>query len=144
MNRHKKPKGSAPYMTDAQARRLGRLLAQARQRKGLTTRQVAEGQDFTHVWVHRIERGEYHQPTPHWLWRLAELLDLDPTRIDRLTSERLTHSIPSLHTYFRLDRDAGDAEIAEIMGAINDIHKKYERRNDDSDDYSDNDTQRAA
>ncbi len=131
-------------MTDAQARRLGRLLAQARRRKGLTTRQVAEGQDFTHVWVHRVEQGKYHQPTPHWLWQLTELLDLDPTRIDRMTDERLTSSIPSLHTYFRLDRDADDAEIAEIKAAINDIHKKYERRNDDSDVYSDKDTRRAA
>lgn len=132
-------------MTEAQARRLGHLLAKARQRKGLTTRQLAEGQDFTHVWVHRVERGEYHQPTPHWLWRLAELLDLDPTRIDRLADERLASNIPSLHTYFRLDRDAGDAEIAEIRAAVNEIHKKYEGgRNSDTDNYSNGNTQRAA
>ncbi|MEN3283359.1 MAG: Helix-turn-helix domain [Solirubrobacteraceae bacterium] len=118
-------------MTEAKAKQLGRLLAKARERQGLTTREVAESQDFTHVWVHRVEQGEFRQPTAQWLWRLAEVLKLDPARIDRLMGESLSSNIPNLHTYFRLGSNASEAEIAELEAAVQAIHQKYERRERD-------------
>jgi transcriptional regulator with XRE-family HTH domain len=115
-------------MTEAQARKVGSLLAKARGKKGLTLRDLAQLTGIPPTTITRVERGEYSEPAPDNLARLAEALELDPARIDRLSSNYLANSLPSVSTYFRSKEKASPEEIAEIEAAVGTIRKKYEGR----------------
>jgi transcriptional regulator with XRE-family HTH domain len=112
-------------MTETQARQLGQLIVSTRERRGLSTRQLVRLADIPQTWLQRLEHGHFLQPSPDRLARLAEILEIDPARIDRLTRNYLADSLPSVHTYFRSKEKAGPEEIAEIEAAIRRIHKKY-------------------
>jgi transcriptional regulator with XRE-family HTH domain len=115
-------------MTEAQARKLGQLITTTREQQGLSVRQLARLTETPHTWLLRLEHGHFVHPAPDRLARLAEVLAIDPVRIDRLTHNHLADSLPSVHTYFRSKEKASPAEIAEIEAAIRRIHRKYERR----------------
>lgn len=115
-------------MNDTQAVRLGRLLAQARKRKGLTLRALTELTGIPHVWLTRAERGFFNQPAPERLAKLAEVLDIDPERLDRASRGHLSSSLPSVRTYFRAKFDLAPEEIDQIERTIKQIKRKQERR----------------
>ncbi len=115
-------------MTEAQSKKLGELLIRTREAKGLSLRALAEQVDVDFTWLARIEQGRFTSPAPDRLVRIAEVLGIDPARIDRLTHNYLADSLPSVHTYFRSKEKASPEEIREIEAAIQRIHKKYERR----------------
>jgi transcriptional regulator with XRE-family HTH domain len=115
-------------MTQAQAKNVGSLLAKARGKKGLTLRDLAALTGIPFATIARVERGEYSEPAPDNLARLAEALELDPARIDRVGGNYLANSLPSVGTYFRSKEKASPEEIAEIEAAVGTIRRKYERR----------------
>lgn len=115
-------------MTEAQAKRLGELLARHREKQQLSLRTLADRADVDFAWLGRMEQGRYAQPAPERLVRLAEALDIDPVQIDRVSGNYMADSLPSVRTYFRSKEKATPEEIAEIEAAIRRIHKKHERR----------------
>jgi transcriptional regulator with XRE-family HTH domain len=115
-------------MSESQAKQVGALLARAREQQGLSLRDLAERSDTSYHWLSRIEQGKFTHPAPDRLARLAEVLAIDPVRIDRISHNYLADSLPSVHTYFRSKEKASPDEIAEIEAAIRRIHRKYERR----------------
>jgi transcriptional regulator with XRE-family HTH domain len=117
-------------MNDSQAARLGRLVAAARARKGLSLRAVAEMTGVPHLWLSRVEHGSYNQPAPERLTRLAELLDIDPERLDRVSAGHLSNSLPGVRTYFRSKYDLTSSEIDEIERTVTEIQRNHERRDD--------------
>ncbi|MGA2454252.1 MAG: helix-turn-helix transcriptional regulator [Solirubrobacteraceae bacterium] len=116
-------------MNDAQAARLGRLLAQARRKKGLTLRAVAEVADVSHLWLSRVEQGFFNQPAPERISRVAEALDIDPERINRITKGHVANNLPGVRTYFRSKFDLTPGEIDEIERTVSDIQRNHERGN---------------
>lgn len=115
-------------MTEAQAQKVGALLAKARTAKELSLRQVEELSGIAKTTLAKIEQGGYAEPAPDSLLRLAEVLGIDPARIDRVSGNYLAKSLPSVGTYFRSKEKASPEEIAEIEKAVAAIKRKYERR----------------
>lgn len=115
-------------MNDAQAVRLGRLLAKARKRKGLSLRALAELTGYHHFWLYRVESGFYSQPAAERVTRLAEVLDIDPERLDRVTRGHLSSSLPGVRTYFRTKLELEPEEIDKIERTIQQIKRSRERR----------------
>ncbi len=115
-------------MTEAQARKVGALLAKARAAKGFSLRDLEEASGIPKTTLGKIEQGAYSEPSPDNLARLVEALEIDPARIDRVSRNYLANSLPSVGTYFRSKEKASPEEIVEIEAAVNAIRKKYERR----------------
>lgn len=88
-------------MTTTQAQRLGAVIAKARARKGLSVRALAAQAGVGYAWITNVEGGQYLAPAPARLARLAEALDIEPARLDRLMQGAVADSLPELPTYFR-------------------------------------------
>jgi transcriptional regulator with XRE-family HTH domain len=113
-------------MTEAQARQLGTLIARTRERKGWSYRQLAAESDIPQTWIVNLERGVYASPAPERLARLAEALDIDPERIDRITRGYLSGSLPQVRTYFRSKyADLSDADIGKIESLLDELHDEH-------------------
>ncbi len=115
-------------MTTAQARRVGTLLMRARTEKQLSLRHLTQETGIPPTTITRIEQGDYRDPAPEKLARLAEALGIDPARIDNLSGNYLAASLPSIGTYFRSKKKASPEEIAEIETAVDAIREKYEKK----------------
>jgi transcriptional regulator with XRE-family HTH domain len=110
-------------MTKAQAQQLGKLIARTRERKNLTYRHLAGEIGADPTWIVRLERGEFASPAPERLARLAEVLDIDPERIDRIAGRHLSKSLPGMRTYFRaLHSDLSDADIEKVEALVAELH----------------------
>jgi len=101
-------------ITTIQARKLGTLIAKARARKGLSVREVAERLGVSKGWVGELEQGRYLDPSPDRLARLAEMLDIEPGRIDRITKGSVSGSLPGIRTYFRAKYDLTPDQIERV------------------------------
>jgi transcriptional regulator with XRE-family HTH domain len=114
-------------MNDLQAVRLGRLLANARRHKGLSLRATAELAGVPFLWLSRVEHGTFNQPAPERLTRLAEVLDIDPERLDRVTKGHVSSSLPGVRTYFRSKFDLTADEIDRIERTVTEIQHNHQR-----------------
>ena len=65
-------------------------------------------------WIAELENGRYLDPAPDRLARLAEVLDIDSGRIDRITKGAMTEGLPGARTYFRAKYDLKPEEIAKV------------------------------
>jgi len=101
-------------MTHLQAKKLGSYIATARRGRGWSYRQLEEQTGLPRSWMFRIERGDYTAPDPARLTRIAEMLELDPERIDRLTHGQVAASLPTVRTYFRAKYDLAPEQLDRI------------------------------
>lgn len=106
------------------AQRLGELLAQARTRKGLSIRAVAELVDISATWINDVERGRFPNPAPDRLARLAEALDIPAARIDRITKGAVSSGLPEMRTYFRAKYDLSPAQIEQVERYVRRLRSK--------------------
>lgn len=118
-------------MKQQQASRLGALIARARQARGLSYEALARQTGFNHAWLHKLEHGRIVDPAPDRVARLAELLDIDAARIDRMTGDHVSRSLPSPRVYFRSRDKLGPAALDELETTVARIIRKYERRSND-------------
>jgi transcriptional regulator with XRE-family HTH domain len=112
-------------MTEAQARQLGKLIARTRERKGWSFRQLVRESDIPQTWIVKLERGDFASPAPERLARLAEVLDIDPERIDQITRGYLSESMPEVRTYFRSKYDLPDGAIGQIEDLVTELREEY-------------------
>jgi len=112
-------------MTDAQARNLGLLIHNARVAHGLSFRALAAITDVPLVSLKRFEDGVYNDPSPAQIARIAEALDIDPARIDRVSRDHLASSMPTMRTYFRSKEKLSAEALDEVERAVADIRAKY-------------------
>jgi transcriptional regulator with XRE-family HTH domain len=101
-------------MTPSQAKQLGAVIAKARARSGLSIRELAGQLEVHASWVGFLEQGRYVDPAPDRLARIAELLDIDSARMDRLTRGAVAEGLPELGTYFRAKYDLSPAQIEQV------------------------------
>lgn len=102
-------------MTPTNAKRLGQMIANARKRRGLSMRALADKLSISFAWLKQLEDGEYLDPSPDRLARIAEALDIEPARIDRLARGAVADSLPGMRMYFRAKYDLSPKEIDQIV-----------------------------
>lgn len=117
-------------MTEAQARQLGKLIARTRERKGWSFRQLASESEIPLTWILKLERGDFASPAPERLGRLAEVLDIDVERIDRISRGYLSGSLPEVRTYFRSKYDLSDAAIGRIEDLVAELREEHGGKGD--------------
>lgn len=113
-------------MTEAQARQLGKFITRARERKGWSIRQVAREIGADPAWILKVERGDYASPAPELLARVAEVLDIDAERMDRITRGHVSGNLPEVRTYFRAKfADLSDEDIGQIEALVADLQEEH-------------------
>lgn len=101
-------------MTPAQARQLGTLMARARRAKRLSLRELEGQLGIPRTWLSHLEQGDSLSVPPDRLARLAEALDIEPARIDRITKGTVAQSLPAVRTYFRAKYGLTPEQSAQI------------------------------
>jgi transcriptional regulator with XRE-family HTH domain len=112
-------------MTEAQAKQLGTLIANSRRRKRLSYRALAQLAGVAYVWIARLERGEFRNPAGERLTRLAEVLEIDLERIDRVTRGHVSDSLPGVRTYFRAKYDLPPDAIGRVERLVDRLRKEH-------------------
>lgn len=79
-------------MTPTRAKQLGQLIARARKRHDLSVRALAGLVDVSPAWITDVERAKYLDVSPDRLARIAQVLDIEPARIDLLTGRSVSAS----------------------------------------------------
>ena len=103
-------------MTDAQARNLGRLIQAARLRQGLSFRDLQKltgGLPLSSLKA--LEDGRWSDPAPANVMRVAEALQIDPARIDRVSRDHLADALPGVRTYFRSKTKASPESYCQML-----------------------------
>jgi transcriptional regulator with XRE-family HTH domain len=100
----------------------------ARRRQKLSYGELATRSRTDKAWLHRLENGEHAEPDTVLLTRVAEVLHIDPVRIDRLSRNRLATSLPSMRTYLRTKEHLSPEALDEIESAVAAIRAKHSRR----------------
>ncbi|HXZ71576.1 MAG TPA: helix-turn-helix transcriptional regulator [Streptosporangiaceae bacterium] len=110
-------------MTSSQARRLGLLVAKARGRKAVSLRDLAWQVGVHTSWLGRLEQGDFADPAPDRLARVAEALDIEPERIDRITKGAVADGLPGMRTYFRAKYALSPEQVAQIERYVNRLRR---------------------
>lgn len=111
-------------MTPSQARQLGSIFAKARARKGVSLRDLAWQVGVHTSWLGRLEHGDFADPAPDRLARVAEELDIEPERIDRITKGAVADGLPGMRTYFRAKYDLTPEQIEQVERYVKRLEKK--------------------
>jgi transcriptional regulator with XRE-family HTH domain len=101
-------------MTATQARQLGQLIAKARHRKGVSIRALAASLGINASWIGHLEGGRFLDPAADRLAAVAQALDIDAGRMDRVTSGAVSEGLPELGTYFRAKYDLSPEQIEQV------------------------------
>lgn len=110
-------------MTQSQAKALGQLIARARNRHNLSVRALAALVGVSSTWIGEVETAKYLDVSPDRLARLAHVLDIEPSRIDRLTEGSVADSLPELRTYFRAKYDLTPEEIEKVQKYVDRLRR---------------------
>ena len=111
-------------MTHTQARQLGAVIARARTRKGLSQRGLASQLEVAYGWLSDLEQGRFLDPAPERLAAIAELLDIDAARMDRMTHGAVSEGLPELGTYFRAKFELTPEEIKQVERYVRRLRSK--------------------
>jgi transcriptional regulator with XRE-family HTH domain len=110
-------------MTAAQARQLGKLVASARKKARLSSRALATELGVANGWIAELENGRFVDPAPDRLARLAEVLDIEPSRIERLTKGAMAEGLPGARAYFRAKYDLSAEDVAKVERYIDRLRR---------------------
>jgi transcriptional regulator with XRE-family HTH domain len=109
-------------LTTNQAKRLGSLITKARLQQGIRQTALAARLGVASGWLAGLEAGRFLDPSPDRLARIAETLDIEPSRIDRITNGTVAGSLPGMRTYFRAKYDLKPEQIDRIERYIKRLH----------------------
>lgn len=111
-------------MKQSDAYVLGRMLREARKRKGLSLRAVQEATGISFSWITRTEHGHYSRPSPERLTRLAEALGIDVRAMDGATNGEMSGRLPQPSTYFRAKYQLSPEEITHVEDVISKLREE--------------------
>lgn len=106
---------------------LGQLIRQARERAGLSLRNLEAITGVPRATLHRLERGQANDPSTDTLLRLADALELNSDDLFILIGHQPSADLPSLTPYLRSKYRLPPAALAEASQALREILEKYER-----------------
>jgi transcriptional regulator with XRE-family HTH domain len=113
-------------LTSTQAQRLGALIAKARMRHGIAQTALAVQLDVATGWLAGLEQGRFLDPSAERLARIAEVLDIEPKRIERITKGRVTDRLPEMRAYFRAKYDLTPEQINRIEHYVSRLQRGSE------------------
>jgi len=113
--------------TPQPATTLGATIRQARERAGLSLRQLAAMTGIPRMTLHHLELDEIDRPNPKLLHTLAERLELNSDDLFAFVGYRSSHTLPSLAPYLRAKYQLPPEAVAEANEALRDILDRYER-----------------
>jgi transcriptional regulator with XRE-family HTH domain len=113
-------------MTDTNIQKLGELLREKREAKGLSIRALAREADMRDTTIMRIEQGLRAAPTPDVLARLAEVLELPVSELFTLAGYTTPDDLPSLPAYLRVKyRDLPQPARDELSNYLERLKQQY-------------------
>lgn len=113
-------------MTNSTPVRLMQVLTAARQRQGLSARELAKRSGVAASNIVRLERGDITRPTVETLDALARVLELDSARVYEAAGYQRSAVLPTFKPYLRSKyRDLPPAARAEIETSFARIAEKY-------------------
>ncbi|MGL4299409.1 MAG: helix-turn-helix domain-containing protein [Candidatus Neomicrothrix subdominans] len=113
-------------MTHSQSNKLIRLLATARERRGISARELAKRSGVAASNIVRLERGEIARPTTETLDALATALELDSARLYEAAGYQRPAALPTFTPYLRSKYSKlPPAARAELETSFAKIAEKY-------------------
>lgn len=106
---------------------LGTTIRQARERAGLSLRNLEAIVGVSRQLLLRLEHDEVDNPSPELLQQLAEALELDSDDLFAFVGYKLSEKLPNLTLYLRAKYQLSPAALTEANEALRDILDKYER-----------------
>jgi transcriptional regulator with XRE-family HTH domain len=82
--------------------------------KGIPQTALATRLGVANGWLAGLEQGRFLDPSAERLARIAEALDIEPARIDRITNGTVAGSLPGMRTYFRAKYDLSPEQIDRL------------------------------
>ena len=93
--------GGGTQMDNEQAREVGDLLRRKREELGYSIRQLARSTNINDVTVGRIEQGQFSNPAPDKLARIAEVLQLELADVFAAVGYAAPSQLPTWRPYLR-------------------------------------------
>lgn len=104
---------------------LGEYIRGQREALGISQRRLATRVGIHHSYLARMEAGDYAQPAPAVLHRIAEALDLDPEDLFALAGHVIPHELPSFAPYLRAKYDIPDQAARELADYFRYLSERY-------------------
>jgi len=113
--------------TQSRGIKLGAVVHEAREAKGLSTRQLGAAIGTTHSYIHKLEAGWFQSISAENVQALARVLDLDRQDLFALAGYRVPDGLPNLGPYLRTKygEDLPDEAINEITSFFDWTKNKY-------------------
>ncbi len=105
---------------------LGAAIRQARERAGLSLRNLEAITGVSRPTLNRLEHGQIDTPSPTVLQRVAEALELDSDDLFAYVGYRPSEKLPSLAPYLRAKYHLPPDAVAEVSDALRDILDTYD------------------
>jgi transcriptional regulator with XRE-family HTH domain len=105
---------------------LGQLIRQARERAGLSRRNLEAITGISRTMLHRLELDHVDDPSADTLLRLADALELNSDDLFILMGHHPSTDLPSLAPYLRAKYQLPPNALAEASQALREIFKKYD------------------
>lgn len=105
---------------------LGTCVRQARERAGLTLRNLEAITGVARNTLHRLERDQLDNPNPTTLRRLADALEVNSDDLFAFVGYRPSANLPSLAPYLRAKYQLPPDAVAEANEALRGILEKYD------------------
>jgi transcriptional regulator with XRE-family HTH domain len=106
---------------------LGELIRQARERAGLSLRNLEAVTGISRTMLHRLESNHIDDPGADTLLRLADALELNSDDLFILMGYQPSTGLPSLAPYLRAKYQLPPHALAEAIEALDEIFEKYDR-----------------
>jgi transcriptional regulator with XRE-family HTH domain len=113
-------------MTKEQAKIIGEMIAAARRKQKWSLRQLSVVTGFNHSWLSRLEQGAYASPGLDKLVQIAEVLNIDPKRFERIIKGQVSGNLPGMRTYFRSKYDLSHDEIDVVERTVREMQRKHD------------------
>ena len=108
--------------------KLGEYIKAQREALSVSQRQLAGRIGIHHSYLARLEAGDYAQPAPAILHRIAEALDLEPEDLFALAGHTVPHELPSFAPYLRAKYDISDQAARELTDYFRYMAERYDIR----------------
>ena len=112
-------------MAESKAKELGQFIQRQREAKGLSIRGLARETGLPPATVYRIEQGEFEQPAPEKLQRLARALEADVEDLYALAGYMMPEGLPDFAPYLRAKFALPDRAVNELDAYFRLLQEKY-------------------
>jgi transcriptional regulator with XRE-family HTH domain len=108
---------------------LAEYLRTAREKAGISQRQLASRVGIHNSYLARLESGETANPAAELLQRIAEVLEIDSTDLFAFIGVKPPEGLPELAPYLRAKYQLDDAAVRELAEHMRRIAKDQKHGN---------------